>query len=130
MITKQRALERLQSVQRLATLSAPFLINQRTGQRYTKRKRKLLKEYLRPYLPCVSRMSTFTEIRQVGVAILVTVIVFELSHLFCVAKVPTFTGIRRVGVALPVFVLVFEPSHLRCMAKVPTVTRMYVPARK
>ena len=60
----------------------------------------------------VSKVSTVTGIRRVAVAILVTVMDFELSHLCGVSKVSTVTGIRRVGVAILVTVMDFELSHL------------------
>ena len=47
--------------------------------------------HLRPCFLRVSKVSTVTSIRQV-VAILVTVIVFELSHHVCISKLPTVTG--------------------------------------
>ena len=70
----------------------------------------------------VSKVSTVTGIRRVAVAILVTVIVFVLSHLVGVSKVSTVTGIRRVAVAILVTVIVFELSHLVGVSKVSTVT--------
>ena len=57
-------------------------------------------------------MSTVTGIRRVAVAILVTVMDFELSHLCGVSKVSTVTGIRRIAVAIFVTVMDFELSHL------------------
>ena len=51
------------------------------------------------------------------VAILVAVIVFELSHLCGVSKVSTVTGIRRVAVAILVAVIVFELSYLVGVSK-------------
>ena len=59
----------------------------------------------------VSKVLTVTGIRRVAVAILVTVMVFELSHLVGVSKVSTVTGIRRVAVAILVTVIVFELSY-------------------
>ena len=56
-------------------------------------------------------MSTVTGIRRVAVAILVTVMDFEVSHLCGVSKVSTVTGIRRVAVAILVTVIVFELSY-------------------
>ena len=64
-----------------------------------------------PYHICVSEVSTVTGIRRVGVAILVIVIVFELSYLCGVSKVSTVTGIRRVAVAIHVLVVKSVNSH-------------------
>ena len=50
---------------------------------------------LRSYLSCVSKVSTVTGIRRAAVAILIIVIVVELSYLFGVSEVSTVTGIKR-----------------------------------
>ena len=88
------------------------------------------KKRLHPYLVGVSKVSTVTGIRRVAVAILVTVIVLELSYLVGVSKVSTVTGIRRVAVAVLVTVIVFELSYLVGVSNVSTVTRMSVPRPK
>ena len=80
------------------------------------------KKRLHPYHICASKVSTVTRIRQVAVAILVTVIVFELSYLVGVPKVSRVTGIRRVAVDILVTVIVFELSYLVGLSKVSTVT--------
>ena len=86
------------------------------------------KKLLHPHHICVSTVPTVTGIRRVAVAILVTVLVYELSYLVGVPKVSTVTGMRRVAVAILVTVLVFELSYLVGVSKVSTITRMSVPA--
>ena len=80
------------------------------------------KKCLHPYHICLSQVSTVTGIRRVAVAILVTVIVVELSYLCGVSKLSTVTGIRRVAVAILATVIVFELSYLCGLSKVSTVT--------
>ena len=82
-----------------------------------------IKKRLHPYHHiCVSKVSTVTGIRRVAVAILVTVMDFELPHFCGVSKVSTVTGIRRVAVAILATVMNFELSHLCGVSKVSTVT--------